>query len=72
MEKIPYLGDIIGSTDGGKSRAELVVFLRPTVIRDPKDASNVAEAVRAGMQSLAPRPAAWDTQIETSKLSTAK
>jgi general secretion pathway protein D len=59
--KIPYIGDVIGgATDIGKTRTELVVFLQPTVIRDPQDASRVTEEVRASMQSLAPRPAAWD------------
>jgi general secretion pathway protein D len=59
--KIPYIGDVIGgATDIAKTRTELVVFLQPTVIRDPQDASRVTEEVRASMQSLAPRPAAWD------------
>jgi general secretion pathway protein D len=63
--KIPYIGDMIGGTTGAsRSRTELVVFLQPTVIRDPQDASNVAQAVRASMQSLAPRPAAWDVEVE--------
>lgn len=65
LRKIPYLGDILGGdTDSTKSRAELVVFLRPTVIRNPEEAGQVAEAVRAGMQSMAPRPAAWDAHVE--------
>jgi general secretion pathway protein D len=65
--KIPYLGDVIGgSTGAGRSRTELVVFLQPSVIRDPEDASNVAQAVRASMQSLAPRAAAWDVEVEGS------
>jgi general secretion pathway protein D len=66
--KIPYLGDVLGAkTDTGAARTELVIFLRPSVIRDAVDASNVAEAVRASMQSLAPRPAAWDMNIESAK-----
>ncbi|WP_244531101.1 type II secretion system secretin GspD [Hyphomicrobium facile] len=68
VSKIPYLGDLIGNTTNGRSRAELVVFLRPTVIHDPQDASNVAEAVRGGMQSMAPRAAAWDNQSDNRKL----
>jgi general secretion pathway protein D len=68
VDKIPYLGDVLGAkTETGRARTELVVFLRPAVIRDGADASNVAEAVRAGMQSLAPRPAAWDMNIEPAK-----
>lgn len=66
LGKIPYIGDIVGgNTDNTKQRTELVVFLRPSVIRDAQDAANVAEAVRAGMQSLAPRPAAWDPPQQT-------
>lgn len=68
VDKIPYLGDVLGAkTDTSRGRTELVVFLRPSVIRDPADASNVAEALRAGMQSLAPRPAAWDMNVEPAK-----
>ena len=64
LGKIPYLGDVLGgSTDSSKTRTELVVFLQPTVIRDPLDASRVAEEMRASMQSMAPRPAAWDVDV---------
>lgn len=67
LGKIPYVGDVIGGTTGaGRARTELVVFLQPSVIRDPEDASRVAQAVRAGMQSLAPRPAAWDVEVHGS------
>jgi general secretion pathway protein D len=65
LGKIPYLGDVLGgNTERSKARTELVVFLQPSVIRDAHDASNVAEAIRGSMQSLAPRPAPWDAQVE--------
>jgi general secretion pathway protein D len=64
LEKIPYLGDVIGGdTTSAKTRTELIVFIRPTVIRDPEDAANAAEALRGGMESLAPRPTAWDINV---------
>jgi general secretion pathway protein D len=64
LGKIPYVGDVLGGSTGrSKERKELVVFLQPSVIRDPHDAARVAEEVRAGMQSLAPRPAAWDVDV---------
>lgn len=64
LEKIPYLGDVLGGdTTSAKTRTELIVFIRPTVIRDPEDAANAAEALRGGMESLAPRPAAWDINV---------
>ena len=65
LNKIPYLGDVLGGeTDNGRTRTELIVFIRPIVIRNPEDASNAAEALRAGMASLAPRPTAWDARVE--------
>ncbi|WP_414463661.1 type II secretion system secretin GspD [Hyphomicrobium sp. B1] len=65
LNKIPYLGDVLGGeTDNSKTRTELIVFIRPTVIRDPEDAADAAEALRAGMASLAPRPTAWDARVE--------
>ena len=64
LRKIPYLGDILGGqTDATKARAELIMFLRPTVIRNPEEAGQIAEAVRASMQSMAPRPTAWDSKV---------
>nr|WP_244421051.1 type II secretion system secretin GspD [Hyphomicrobium sp. MC1] len=64
LNKIPYLGDVLGGeTDNSRVRTELIVFIRPTVIRNPEDASDAAEALRASMNSLAPRPAAWDARI---------
>lgn len=66
VEKIPYLGDVLGGeTLTSKARTELIVFLRPSVISDPADAANLTEAVRASMRSMAPRPAAWDMQMST-------
>jgi general secretion pathway protein D len=68
LEKIPYLGDVLGGdTSSAKTRTELIVFIRPTVIRDPEDAANAAEALRGGMNSMAPRPAAWDIDVHDSR-----
>ncbi len=64
LGKIPYIGDVLGgSNTNNKTRTELVVFLQPVVIRDPQDASRVAEEVRARMQSMAPRPTPWDVDV---------
>ncbi len=60
VRKIPYLGDIVGDTGRRKTRRELIVFLKPQVIRAPRDASQVAQELRARMESLAPRRAPWD------------
>ncbi len=66
LNKIPYLGDVLGGTnEGSKTRTELVVFLQPVVIRDPQDAARVAEEMRARMQSLAPRATPWDVNVHS-------
>ncbi|GBF27461.1 type II secretion system protein D [bacterium MnTg02] len=56
LRKVPYLGNIIGETSRTKTRTELIVFIQPVVIRNSKDASEVAQALRAGLQSMAPPP----------------
>ena len=64
VNKIPYLGDVLGNnTNKAKTKTELVVFLRPIVIRDPEDAARVAESVRGVMESMAPRPSARDEAL---------
>jgi len=63
LNQIPYLGDIIGSNVREKKRTELIIFLQPTVIRNPEDARSVSEEMRAKLQALAPRPAPWDMEV---------
>lgn len=72
LGKIPYVGDVLGgSTDNSKARTELVVFLQPVVIRDPQDASRVAEEMRARLNSMAPRPTTWDASVSMQSETTA-
>lgn len=54
LEKIPYLGDIIGDNSAKKVRKELIVFLQPKIIAGSGDASQAAEELRSRMQFLAP------------------
>jgi general secretion pathway protein D len=63
VNKIPIVGDLLGANNNGLKRTELIVFIRPQVIRDSRDASNVAEELRARIKSLAP-PAtqSWRTE----------
>jgi general secretion pathway protein D len=53
LARIPVLGDIVGSTTNTIKRTELIVFIRPQVIRDSRDARNVAEELRSRLQSMA-------------------
>jgi general secretion pathway protein D len=52
---IPYLarsliGDLFGSTNNGIDRTELVMFIRPVVVRDGEDAASVAEEFRSRLK----------------------
>jgi general secretion pathway protein D len=47
LDKIPGIGDLFSQQNGTKSRTELIIFIRPTVIRDSVDAHLVAEELRS-------------------------
>jgi general secretion pathway protein D len=46
LNQIKYLGDILGSTTKSRTRSEIIVFIRPQVIRNGVDAQSVAEEFR--------------------------
>jgi general secretion pathway protein D len=50
VDQIPYLGDAFGQNQRGIQRTELIVFIRPQIIRDSVDASVVAEELRSKMR----------------------
>lgn len=54
-EKVPFLGQFPGRTDNKSERTELVVFLRPQVMRNAVEASLIAEELRARLRSLVPQ-----------------
>jgi general secretion pathway protein D len=47
LDKIPGIGDLFTQQSGTKVRTELIIFIRPTVIRDAVDAHMVAEELRS-------------------------
>ena len=47
IDKIPGIGDLFSQQSSTKIRTELIIFIRPTVIRDPVDAHMVAEEMRS-------------------------
>jgi len=47
LDKIPGVGDLFSQQSGTKVRTELIIFIRPTVIRDAVDAHMVAEELRS-------------------------
>ena len=47
LDKIPGIGDLFSQQGSTKIRTELIIFIRPTVIRDAVDAHMVAEELRS-------------------------
>jgi general secretion pathway protein D len=67
LNRVPVLGDLIGSTGKSVRRTELIVFIRPQVIRDSRDARDVAEELRSRLKSLSPGPQAgvgWHGKVD--------
>ncbi|MGB9188188.1 MAG: type II secretion system secretin GspD [Methylovirgula sp.] len=57
LRQIEGLGDMFGNTNGSKVRTEIIIFVKPRIIRDSLDAQNVAEEFRAGMSTMHHSPA---------------
>ena len=47
LDKLGPLGEILGNNTGTVQRTELIIFIRPQIIRDSVDAHKVAEELRA-------------------------
>jgi general secretion pathway protein D len=50
LDKIPGIGDLFSQQSGTKVRTELIIFIRPTIIRDAVDAHMVAEELRSKLR----------------------
>jgi general secretion pathway protein D len=61
VNRIPLVGEIIGKSELQVSRTELIVFIKPQVIRNGEDASFVSEELRSQLKSMAfqPEPARY-------------
>lgn len=55
VDRVPVLGDIIGHKKRSAARTELIVFIRPQVIRDGNDHTNVAEEVAQRLKLMSAR-----------------
>lgn len=51
-EKIPVIGDLLGSTDNNFQRNELIVFITPQIIQNGEDASRLSQELRDKMRNL--------------------
>ncbi len=50
LNQIPYVGSAFGASGKADVRTELIIFIRPQIIRDGVDASMVAEEMRSKMR----------------------
>jgi general secretion pathway protein D len=50
LESLQGIGDLFAHNDASIARTELVIFIRPQIIRNGADAQNVAEELRAKLQ----------------------
>ncbi len=53
LEKIPVIGDAFGHSATKTTRTELIIFIRPQIIRNSVDAHFVAEELRSKMRGTA-------------------
>jgi general secretion pathway protein D len=52
LSQIKYLGDLFSNTSKTRQRSEIIVFIRPMVIRSGVDAQGVAEEFRQRLESM--------------------
>jgi general secretion pathway protein D len=50
LDQIPGLGDAFGHQDNSTARTELIIFIRPQIIRNGSDAHNIAEELRSKLR----------------------
>ena len=55
LRQIKFLGDLFGGTVANGRRTELIVFIKPQVIRSSVDAQGVAEEFRDRLDEMRPR-----------------
>jgi general secretion pathway protein D len=52
LAQIKYLGDLFGTTNKSRQRSEIIVFIRPMVVRNADDAQAVTEEFRERLESM--------------------
>jgi general secretion pathway protein D len=51
LDSIPGVGDAFAHQNTARARTELILFIRPTVVKDAVDAHVIAEEMRTKMNS---------------------
>jgi general secretion pathway protein D len=66
IDQIPGLGDLFSHNDRSGGRTELIIFIRPQIIRDGTDAHYVAEELRSKLRGTI-RPVST-SEIQTQRV----
>ena len=65
FDEIPGLGDAFSHQDKKTTRTELIIFIRPQIIRDSLDAHYVAEEIRSKLRGSINTSVANDTRVQS-------
>ncbi|MGA7718866.1 MAG: type II secretion system protein GspD, partial [Bradyrhizobium sp.] len=52
LDELQGIGNAFSTQDNTKSRTELIIFIRPQIIRDSMDAHTVAEEMRSKLRGV--------------------
>jgi general secretion pathway protein D len=56
LNDIPVVGDLFGTKSGQKQRTEIIMFIKPQLIRNSMDARGIAEDFRSGLTLMRENP----------------
>jgi general secretion pathway protein D len=65
LEDIQGIGNAFANQDHQKSRTELIIFIRPTIVRDSQDAHTVAEELRSRLRGTISASTPYDPHAQT-------
>ena len=66
FDQIPVLGDAFGHQDNNTTRTELIIFIRPQIIRNGSDAHIIAEELRSKLRGDI--ATTWRNQAKTTSV----
>ncbi|MGJ4962768.1 type II secretion system secretin GspD [Bradyrhizobium sp. HKCCYLRH3061] len=67
FDEIPVLGDAFSHQDKKGTRTELIIFIRPQIIRDGSDAHQVAEELRSKLRGSVGASITDDLRVRTTR-----
>jgi general secretion pathway protein D len=65
LDDLQGIGTAFSNQDNTKSRTELIIFIRPQIIRDSLDAHKVAEELRSKLRGTLSETTLIDTRNKT-------